>query len=98
MRRPRAPGRPGGRSHLQASRTTSAATSCRIVSVVATPDPVTFLIAVALAAAMSTGVFVHAERHGSRHATAWGIATFLAAGVTVPVYFIRYWARRGARS
>jgi hypothetical protein len=46
---------------------------------------------------MSTGVFIHAERHGSRHATAWGVATFLAAGVTVPVYFIRYWVRRGAR-
>jgi hypothetical protein len=69
----------------------------RIVSVVATPDPVSFLIAVALAAAMSTGVFVHATRHGSRHATAWGVATFLAAGVAVPVYFIRYWARRRAR-
>ena len=74
-----------------------ASTSRRIVSDVATPDPVTFLIAVALAAAMSTGVFMHATRHGSRHATAWGVATFLAAGVAVPVYFIRYWTRRGAR-
>jgi hypothetical protein len=66
------------------------------VSVVDTLDPVTFVVAVALAAAMSTGVFIHAERHGSRHATAWGVATFLAAGVTVPVYFIRYWVRRDA--
>ena len=65
-----------------------------IVSVVTTPDPITFLIAVALAAAISTGVFVHATKHGSRHATAWGVAAFLAAGVAVPVYFIRYWARR----
>ena len=77
--------------------TAPVAASCRIVSVVATPDPVSFVFAVALAAAISTGVFVHAERHGSRHATAWGIATFLAAGVMVPVYFIRYWARSGAR-
>ena len=59
-------------------------------------DPVTFLFAVAFAAAISTGVFMHASRHGSRHATAWGIATFLVAGITVPVYFIRYWLRRGA--
>jgi hypothetical protein len=39
-------------------------------------------------------VFAHATRHGSRHATAWGVATFLALGITVPVYFIRYWSRR----
>lgn len=39
-------------------------------------------------------VFTHAQRHGSKHATAWGIAAFLAAGVVVPVYFVRYWLRR----
>ena len=37
----------------------------RIVSVVATADPVTFLIAVALAAAISAGVFAHASRHAA---------------------------------
>jgi hypothetical protein len=61
---------------------------------VATVDPVTFLIAVALAAAISAGVFAHAAKHGSSHATAWGVGAFLAAGLVVPVYFIRYWARR----
>jgi hypothetical protein len=66
--------------------------------VVATVGPVTFLIAVALAAAVSAGVFAHAARHGSRHPTAWGVAAFLVAGVAVPVYFIRYWTRHGARS
>ena len=39
-------------------------------------------------------VFLHAQRHGSKHATAWGVAAFLAAGVVVPVYFVRYWLRR----
>ena len=39
-------------------------------------------------------VFTHAQRHGSKHATAWGIAAFLPAGVVVPVYFVRYWLRR----
>ena len=39
-------------------------------------------------------VFTHAQRHGSKHATAWGIAAVLAAGVVVPVYFVRYWLRR----
>ena len=39
-------------------------------------------------------VYTHAQRHGSKHATAWGIAAFLAAGIVVPVYFARYWLRR----
>ena len=61
---------------------------------VGSADPITFVVAVVIAAAISLGVFAHADRHGSSHATAWGIAAFLAAGVAVPVYFIRYWARR----
>ena len=48
-----------------------------------------FLIAVTLAAGISMATFAHADRHGSTHATAWGIAAFLAAGVVVPVYVIR---------
>jgi hypothetical protein len=58
------------------------------------PDTLAFLFAVALAAAAAMGVFAHAERHGSKRATAWGVATFLMAGIVVPVYFIRYWLRR----
>jgi hypothetical protein len=61
---------------------------------VASPDPVTFVLAVALAAAMSMGVFAHATKHGRPHATAWGIATFLIAGIAVPAYFLTYWMRR----
>lgn len=57
-------------------------------------DTVTFLVGIAIAAALSTGVFAHADRHGSKHATGWGVATFLAAGIAVPVYFVRYWLRR----
>ncbi len=38
-------------------------------------------------------VFWHADRAGSKHATAWGVATFLAVGIVVPVYFIRFWLR-----
>ena len=57
-------------------------------------DSVTFVIAVAIAAAASMGVFAHASKHGSRHATAWGVGTFLLLGVVVPVYFIRYWLNR----
>lgn len=53
-----------------------------------------FGFAIALAALLAMGVFHHASKHGSRRATAWGVATFLVAGVVVPVYFIRYWLMR----
>ena len=52
-----------------------------------------FAVAVAFAAALAMLVFRHADRHGNRHATAWGIFTFLAAGIAIPVYFLRYWTR-----
>ncbi len=56
-----------------------------------------FLIVTALAAGASMAVFAHADKHGNKHATAWGIATFLALGIAVPLYFIRYWLRNRAR-
>jgi hypothetical protein len=52
-----------------------------------------FLLVLVLSAAASMAVFAHADRRGNKHATAWGIATFLALGVAVPLYFIRYWLR-----
>jgi hypothetical protein len=52
-----------------------------------------FLVVLVLSAAGSMAVFAHADKHGNRHATAWGIATFLVMGVAVPLYFIRYWLR-----
>jgi hypothetical protein len=57
-----------------------------------------FLVVLILSAAASMAVFAHADRHGNRHATAWGIATFLALGIAVPLYFIRYWVRTRRRS
>jgi hypothetical protein len=53
-----------------------------------------FLIAVILAAAVSMWVYWHASRHGSRHATAWGVLTFLALGIVLPIYVIHYFATR----
>jgi hypothetical protein len=53
-----------------------------------------FLIAVAIAAGISTATFAHADKHGSTHATAWGVGAFLAAGVIVPIYVVRVWLRR----
>jgi hypothetical protein len=55
---------------------------------------VEFLLAVTIAAGISLATFAHADRHGSAHATAWGIGAFLAAGFVVPVYFVRFWLRK----
>ena len=57
-----------------------------------------FLLVLVISAAVSMVVFAHADKHGNRHATAWGIATFLALGIAVPLYFIRYWLRTRRRS
>jgi hypothetical protein len=60
-------------------------------------DPLQFILAVTLAALLAMAVFAHASRHGSTHPTAWGMATFLFAGIVVPVYFVRYLLLRRRR-
>jgi hypothetical protein len=59
-------------------------------------SPAQLVIALVVASALSMATFAHADRHGSEHATAWGVGAFLLAAVVVPVYFMRYWliARR----
>jgi hypothetical protein len=56
-----------------------------------------FLIAVLIAAGISLATFRHADKHGSTHATAWGIGAFLAAGIVVPVYVVQVWLRKRRR-
>ena len=58
------------------------------------PDPVLFGTSVVIGALAALLVFWHADRHGSAHPTAWGIAAFFAAIVVLPLYFIRYRLRR----
>ena len=60
-------------------------------------SPGAFLFAVAVAAALSMGVFSHASKRGNRRATAWGIAVFLFAGIALPLYFLRYWLAQRRR-
>lgn len=62
------------------------------------PSPPVFVVSVVVGAAAALLVFSHADKHGSRHATAWGIAAFFAAIVVVPLYFLRYRLRGGRRS
>jgi hypothetical protein len=41
-------------------------------------------------------VFWHADKAGSKRATAWGVAAFLASAIVLPLYFIRHWLRTRA--
>ena len=57
-------------------------------------SPGQLVVALVIASAVSLGTFAHADRHGSSHATAWGIGAFLFAALVVPVYFVQYWLRK----
>jgi hypothetical protein len=57
----------------------------------------TFLVAWAIAATASILVFLHANKTGSRHATAWGAGVFLFMGFVLPVYAIHYLVTRRRR-
>jgi len=48
----------------------------------------TFLIAWTLDTTAAILIFMHANKRGSRHATAWGISTFFALAVAVPIYVV----------
>jgi Flp pilus assembly protein TadB len=48
-----------------------------------------FLIAWAIDTGAAIAVFLHANKRGSRHATAWGIGVFLALIVFLPAYLLR---------
>ena len=47
-----------------------------------------FLTAWAIDTAAAILIFMHANKRGSRHATAWGISVFFALAVAVPVYVV----------
>jgi hypothetical protein len=56
-----------------------------VLGAISTAD---FLVAYAVATAAGVAVFLHADRHGSRHTTAWGIGVFLFLGLVLPIYVI----------
>jgi len=55
-----------------------------------------FLFAWALAGGAAIGVFLHANRKGVPHATAWGAGVFLILALALPLYVIHYRRRRGS--
>ena len=48
----------------------------------------TFLLAWALDTTAAILIFLHANKRGSKHATAWGISVFFALAVALPVYLL----------
>jgi drug/metabolite transporter (DMT)-like permease len=54
------------------------------------PGTGTFVVGLLVSTFSAVLVFAHAERHGNRHPTAWGVAAFLFALLGVLVYFGRY--------
>ena len=49
------------------------------------------IIAWGIATGAAVFVFLHADKRGSKHATAWGIGVFLALALVLPVYVIHSW-------
>jgi hypothetical protein len=47
----------------------------------------------AIATLAAVGVFTHANKHGTKHATAWGIGTFLFLIVVLPAYVFYNWRK-----
>ncbi|MFN2628585.1 MAG: hypothetical protein ABR569_08115 [Gaiellaceae bacterium] len=54
----------------------------------------TFILAWAIDAAAATLIFLHADKRGDRHATAWGIGVFLFLIPVLPVYLVRHHRRK----
>jgi hypothetical protein len=53
-----------------------------------------FLIAFAIDAVVGAGVWIHADRNGIRHQTAWAIFVVLFLLIALPVYVIYVRRRR----
>jgi hypothetical protein len=57
--------------------------------IVATTLPVaSFLVAWTIATTAAILVFLHANKRGSKHATAWGIGVFAVLGIVLPAYLV----------
>ena len=52
------------------------------------PSNAQFLVVFVIAAVAGAGVWLHADRNGSRHPTAWAMAVALFLGIALPAYLI----------
>ena len=56
------------------------------------------IVGFALGTIGAIAVFLHADKNGSKHPTAWGFLTFLFVGIMVPVYAIHVRRTRRRRN
>jgi hypothetical protein len=56
------------------------------------PSPGAFIAGLVVGVVAAMVVFGHADRHGNRHATAWGVLSFFVPAAAL-VYFGRVWLR-----
>lgn len=61
------------------------------------PSTAQFLVGFVIAAVAGAAVFLHADRHGSRHPTAWASAVFLFLAIALPVYLFHVFRTRRRR-
>jgi hypothetical protein len=54
-------------------------------------SPTNIIIAWGIASGAALLVFLHADKRGSKHATAWGLGVFLALAFVLPVYLFHSW-------
>ncbi|MDX6411507.1 MAG: hypothetical protein QOE91_1023 [Gaiellaceae bacterium] len=58
------------------------------------PSTPTFVAMWATWSVAATLVFLHANKRGSKHATAWGMGVFFAFAIVLPVYLVHNWRRK----
>jgi len=58
------------------------------------PSTPTFLVMWTVWTVCATLVFLHANKSGSKHATAWGIGVFFAFAIVLPVYVFHSWRKK----
>ena len=54
-------------------------------------SPANIVFAWTVATLVAVAVFTHASKRGSKHATAWGIGTFLFMVLVLPAYVFHAW-------
>jgi hypothetical protein len=61
---------------------------------VAHPTNTQFLVAFAIDAVVGAAVWIHADRNGIRHQTAWALFVVLFLAIALPIYVIYVRRRR----
>jgi hypothetical protein len=55
------------------------------------------IVAWLIQSAVGVVVFLHADKNGSRHPTAWGVSMLPALGIALPLYLLHVYRQRRRR-